>query len=270
MRKLLAGVPFACMTLGALLFVPNFAGAQSALTGTWKADLSHVDFPKKPDVYLLDKGMWECKTCTPAVSVKADGMDHAVSGHPYYDSVAVTVVGDHEIKETDKKGGKVVTTSDTKVSADGKTMMFSFVDSSDTNGGAPITGKGEETLVMKGPAGSHAVSGSWRMAKIENVSDNGNSVTYKVTGDSVTMTSPAGQSYTAKLDGTEAPMKGDPGVTSVRVKMVGKDVFEEMDYRDGKEIAEIKTTLGPDGKTAKVSFEDKLAMRTTNYSVMKQ
>ena len=35
------------------------------------------------------------------------------------------------------------------------------------------------------------------------------------------MTNPTGQTYTAKLDGADAPMKGDPGITSVSVKIKG-------------------------------------------------
>jgi hypothetical protein len=35
-------------------------------------------------------------------------------------------------------------------------------------------------------------------------------------------------------NGTDAPMKGDPSITSVSVKMIGKDMLEETDKRDGK------------------------------------
>ena len=35
------------------LLVPTLAAAQSALNGTWKIDISKVDFPEKPDVFLL-------------------------------------------------------------------------------------------------------------------------------------------------------------------------------------------------------------------------
>ena len=77
-------------------------------------------------------------------------------------SVAIKAVNDHEIEETDKKAGKVVATSTSTVSADGKTMSFTFSDSSNTNGGPPVTGKGEATRVAEGPAGSNAISGSWR------------------------------------------------------------------------------------------------------------
>jgi hypothetical protein len=257
------------VSLGALLVVLP-AGAQSAFNGTWKIDMSKVDFSKKPDVFLLQGGMYSCKTCTPPYTVKADGTDQKVTGHPYVDTIAIKVVNDHEIQETDKKGGKVVATSTTTVSADGKTASFTFSDSSDTNGGPPVTGKGESVLVMKGPAGSHAVSGSWRMGKMDNLSDNTITWTYKVAGDELTMSSPTGQTYTAKVGGPDAPMKGDPGVSSVSVKMMGKNTLIETDKRDGKVISVMTLTLAADGKTAKGVGEDKLSGKSTSFSVVKQ
>ena len=83
------------------------------------------------------------------------------------------------------------------------------------------------------------------------------------------MTSKTGQSYTAKLDGTEAPMKGDPGVTSVSVKMMGKNTLVETDKRGDKVISVTTLTVSPDGKSGKAVAEDKLANRTTTYSVVK-
>jgi hypothetical protein len=254
----------------AALLVPTLASAQSAFDGTWKVDMNKVDFSKKPDVFLLQNGMYACKTCTPPYEVKADGSDQSVSGHPYIDSVAIKVVNDHAIEETDKKGGKVVATSTSTVSSDGNTVMFTFSDSSNTNGGPAVTGSGEATRVAKGPAGSNAISGSWRTTKIEGLSDNATSWSYKVSGDEITMTNPTGQSYTAKLNGTDAPMKGDPGVTSVSVKMLGQNTLEETDKRSGKVISVFKMTIAADGKTAKAVNEDKLQNRTTEFAITKQ
>jgi hypothetical protein len=254
----------------AALLMPTPATAQSVFDGTWKVDMKKVDFPKKPDVLLLQGGMYACKTCNPPYEIKADGTDQSVTGHPYYDSVAIKVVNDHAIEETDKKNGKVVSTSTSTVSPDGNTVMFTFSDSSNTNGGPPVTGKGEATRVAKGPAGSNAISGSWRTTKIEGLSDNATSWTYKVSGDEITMTNPTGQSYTAKLNGADAPMKGDPGINSVSAKMKGKDTLEETDKRDGKVISVFKMTVAADGKTAKASVEDKLQNRTTDFDATKQ
>jgi hypothetical protein len=254
----------------AVLSMPMLAAAQSQFEGTWKVDLSTANFPKKPTVFLLQNGMYECKSCIPPIAVKADGTDQPVSGQPYYDSVAIKVVNDHGIEETDKKSGEVVTTSTSTVSPDGKTMSFTFNDSSNTNGGPPVTGKGESTLVAKGPAGSHAISGSWRITKIEGVSDNGTVWTYKVSGDEITMTTLTGQSYTARLDGTDAPEKGDPGITSVSLKMIGKNTLEETDKRDGKVISVSRMTVSSDGKTARIVGEDKLQNTTSTITATKQ
>ena len=84
------------------------------------------------------------------------------------------------------------------------------------------------------------------------------------------MTSPTGQSYTAKLNGTEAPFKGDPGTTAVSVKLVGKDTLEETDKRGDKVISVSKMTLEPDGKTAKIAVEDKLRGTTSQFVAEKQ
>jgi hypothetical protein len=257
------------VSLLASMLMPAMAMAQSAFDGTWKFDMKTAKFPEKPDVYLLQDGMYHCKTCVPAIDVKADGQDQKVSGHPYFDTMSIRVVDDRTIEETDKKNGRTVTTSKTWVSADGNTLMFEFSDSSATNAD-PVTGKGEDTRVAKGPAGSHAISGSWRTSKMDTISDNAMMVTYKVSGDTLSMSNPTGQSYTAKLDGTDSPYKGDPGTTSVSVKKVDKNTMEETDKRDGKVIGVAHMAVSADGKTLTVKYDDKLHGTSSEITAMKQ
>ncbi|RDJ00698.1 hypothetical protein DVT68_06200 [Dyella solisilvae] len=245
------------------------AAAQSAFDGTWKVDMSKVQMPKQPDVVVVQNGEYACKTCVPPFQVKADGQDHAVSGHPYYDSVALTVVDARTVKETDKKAGKVVTIVTTTVAPDGKSAHFEFTDSSNTNG-APVTGSGEITRVAAGPAGSHAASGSWVTSSFDSLSDNGTTFTFKEEGGVLSMSTPAGQSYQAKIGGAEAPYKGDPGITSVSVKESGSNVLVETDKRDGKVISVSTSTLSADGKSMKIAVEDKLHNRSSSYVAIRQ
>ena len=252
-----------------LALSPMLALAQSPFDGTWKINVGTAQMPKKPDVYLLQDGIYHCKTCVPPVDVKADGQDHKVAGHPYYDSVNFKVVDDRTIEETDKRNGKIVATSKTTVSTDGNTAKYEFSDSSATSG-APVTGKGESVRVAKGPAGSHAVSGSWRMSKMDSMSDNGLLFTYKVDGNVLSMTTPTGQSYSAKLDGTEAPYKGDPGTTSVSIKSLGKNAIEETDKRDGKVLAVSHTSVSANGKTMTIAISDKVHGTTMQLTADKQ
>ncbi|MGC1550046.1 MAG: hypothetical protein WA777_16105, partial [Rhodanobacter sp.] len=126
------------------------------------------------------------------------------------------------------------------------------------------------TRVAKGPAGSHAISGSWRTSSYQNVSDNGLVFSYKVDGDSLSMNTPTGQSYTAKMDGTDAPYSGDPGTTSVSVKKMGKNMVQETDKRDGKVISVATMTVSPDGKSMKIMVKDELHKTTSSFVAAKQ
>ena len=252
-----------------LVLAPLMALAQSPFEGTWKINVSTAQMPKKPDVYLLQDGMYQCQTCVPPLAFKADGMDHKVTGYPYFDTMSVKVVDDRTIEQTNKKNGKVVGTAKMTVSADGNTATFVFSDSSATTG-APVTGKGEDVRVAKGPAGSHAISGSWRTSKMESVSDNGLLFTYKVEGSVLKMTTPTGQSYEAKLDGTEALYKGDPGTTSVTIKSVSKNIMEETDKRNGKVTAISRSTVSANGKTMSIAITDKLHGTTMQLTADRQ
>ncbi|AHX12075.1 hypothetical protein CH75_24425 [Dyella jiangningensis] len=252
-----------------LLLCPVSAMAEGPFDGTWKVDMSKVQMPKKPDVLVLKDGMYDCTTCVPPISVKADGQDHPVTGHPYYDAMAVQIVDAHTVKETDKKGGKVVATSTTTVAPDGKSARVEFSDSSNSSG-APVTGSAELKQVAAGPAGSHALSGSWITATMGEMSDNATQITFKEEGGMMSMSSPTGQSYQAKMDGTEAPYKGDPGISTVTVKKAGRNSMVETDKRDGKVIAVLTSTVSADGKTMHVLFDDKLRNRTMSFEAVKQ
>jgi hypothetical protein len=251
------------------LLIPAAGVAQDVFSGTWKVDLGTAKFPEKPDVYLLQNGAYSCETCAPPIHIKADGQDQTVTGHPYFDAMNVKVIDDRNVELISKKAGKTVGTNKLSVSPDGNTLTLEFMDASATNAD-PVTGKGEYTRVKNGPAGANAISGSWRVQKFDTVSDNGLSFTYKVTGDAIEMTTPTGQSYTAKLDGTDAPYHGDPGTTSVSVKKLGPNTIEETDKRDGKVISVSRMTVGADGKTAKIVTDDKLHGTKSQIAATKQ
>jgi hypothetical protein len=198
----------------------------------------------------------------------ADGAFHAVTGRPYADSIAVKVDDDHSVTRTDKKGDKVTSEGKYHVSDDGKTLTIDFTDSSTPNA-PPVKGTFTETRVAPAPAGAHAISGSWKPEKYNNINDEALTVTYKVDGDILHMSSPAGQSYDAKLDGTDTPIKGDIGGTTASVKKVGDNTYEETDKRGGKVISVATITVAPDGKL-NVSSEDKRNGSTMKYVANRQ
>jgi hypothetical protein len=185
----------------------------------------------------------------------------------------VKVLDDRTIETTEKKNGRVLATSKMVVSADGSSATFEFTNST-KSAPEPVVGKGVMTRVAKtrrSPAGSHAISGSWRTSKMESLSDNALTFTFKADGDSLNMTNPSGQTYTAKLDGTDAPYKGDPGINSVSILRLGKDTFMETDKRDGKTITSKRFMVTPVyGKTMTVIVGDDLTAAATVLAAVKQ
>jgi hypothetical protein len=219
------------------------AAAATGIDGTWKADLATVQIDSKPDQLMLKDGKFSCATCTPPLEVAADGAFHAVAGRAYSDSVMVKVDDDHNVTETAKKGDKVTSETKYSVSADGKTLTIHF---KDTSGDKPVTGSLTETRAGDAPAGAHALSGSWKIDRYDNVSDEGTTVTYKLDGDTLHMSSPTGQSFDAKLDGTAVPVKGDIGGTTASVTKTGDNAYREVDKRDGKAISTTDFTVDGD------------------------
>jgi hypothetical protein len=251
-----------------LLLIPVLGWAQSPFDGTWKFEPDQSKLPTKPDEYLLKDGVYNCKTCKPEIKVKADGQFQKVTGHPYFDMQKVTVIDDRHVSTDEQKGDKPIGDGKWSVSEDGSTLTIAWTDYSNPAGG-PVSGTTTFTRVGKAPAGANAISGSWRQSKLDIATADALMFSFKSSGDSLSYSTPTGQSYTAKLDGTDAPYVGDPGTTSVSLKRIG-DSIEETDKRDGKVVSVAKMTVSPDGKTMTALVDDKLHGTTATYVAVKQ
>ncbi len=258
MRKLLVALVF----FGS---VPLFG--QSAFDGTWRLNTQSAQFTGN-DKFSMQNGMWRCDTCVPKIAVKADGKEQKVSGSPYYDTISVREADDHTVEITNKKGSKVTGTAKMTASDDAKTLTteWSFVSQAAQQG----SGKYNSDRVEDAPAGANKVSGTWHPGKIEGASENVSMFTYKVTADGLSMSDPVGDSYTARFDGKDYPYKGDPGTTSVSLKKIDANTIEESDKRNGKVITVSHMTVDADGKTMKITVEDKLRDTTMNWTADKQ
>lgn len=251
-----------------LVLLPAAALAQSVFDGTWKTDIKTIDYPAKPSIFVFKDGMYECKTCATKVLVKTDGKDQKVEGDPYADTIAVKIVDTNHVEMTSKKAGKVVSHSKYAVSTDGNSMLHEYSKNSPANVEV-VKGVTSFARVAYDKAGSNQMSGSWRAQKADKLSDNGLKITYKSEGAIMNMSTPLGESYSAKTDGTDSPYKGDPGTTSVSVK-VRKNTLEETFKRDGKAIGMSKMEVDAGGKKAKVDWIDNLTRTNGNYVMVKQ
>lgn len=249
-----------------ILLLPLLVWAQSPFDGTWKVNLGSAQFSEKPDVFVLQDGRYTCSTCMVKIDVAADGTAQKVPGAMGYDTLAVKQVSNKAVQLTRKKDGKVISEATDTVSADGNTLISEFKDYPAQ--GQPVTGKLVMARVSAGPAGAHAISGSWRTQKVENVSDAGLTMTFKGTADGLTMMTPTGESYDAKFDGKDYPVKGDRAGGTVSLKKVDDSSIEETYKVNGNTVYVNQITA--QGKTLKVTSKNVIRGTTENFTLNKQ
>lgn len=256
----------ACSLLFAsALWAPAVSRAQSPFDGTWHTNIAQAKLSPKPNVFYLSQDWYHCVSCNPAVDVKADGTDQPVTGQSY-DTLSVKVADPNTLQFVAKKGGKVTFEQTRTVSANGKTLTVKTT-SHPMNSDQPVTAEVTASLVGIAPSGVHATSGNWKIGKVKE-SDNGLTVTFKSNGDEITMTDPTGVTFTAKLDGTDAPVTGSYTYNTVSLKKLDPHTIEETDKRDGTVIEVNKLTVN--GKTLTIVSTNKLTDRTSTYTATKK
>lgn len=238
--------------LGIILVSPACV-AQSVFNGTWRPDPQVFGPTHKPDVVLLMNGAYDCQTCAPPYKIKADGADQAIAGNPYYDSLSVRVVDDRTVLKIVKRGGKTVAETKSVVSSDGnsKTDVQTMYEMAPS----PIEMTSHSVRISAGSQGSHLVSGAWRMTDLD-VSNHAEDTIFKVSGDTLSMSDRLGRSFSAKLDGAEAPYNGSDEFSSVTLNLIDSHIIEESDKRGGKVVKISRWDVGPDGKTMHVRLDD--------------
>jgi hypothetical protein len=245
-------VPNYIALLACMAMAPTAFG-QSLFNGTWRPDPERPGPDRKPDVFQLVNGEYECQSCQPPYQIKADGLDHPINGNPYYDTLRITVVDEHTVTKTAKRAGATVVESTVRVSPDGSTSTERQI-LSDV-GPRQVDFTSRSSRVASGPKGAHAVSGTWHLIEA-NLTNHDEDTVYVVGHGVLTMSDRMGRSFTAKLDGTEAPYKGDSQYTSVSVRLIDARTIEESD-RNGEQIVKIsRWTVDPDGKTIHARFDD--------------
>jgi hypothetical protein len=110
-----------------------------------------------------------------------------------------------------------------------------------------------------------AIDGTWKT--IDSPQD---SVTFHVASGSVTMAARTGTGYTAKLDGTHAPLIGEKEPRTVTVKMPAPNVLEETTYKSHQAILRFRMEVAPDGRTAHVNWKNLISGKSGGYSMSKE
>jgi hypothetical protein len=251
----------------AALFLGAACFAQTAFEGTWKTDLSKSKFSPKPFTVYISQGWFHCVSCTPPLDIAADGQDHPVSGQPF-DTASATIVDARNTTIVGKSAGKIVFEQTASAAADGKTLTLKTT-MHPKDGSKAVTFEGIHTREGVLPAGVHATSGNWVMKKASGSAEV-LLTTFKVNGEEITLTQPTGQTYTAKFDGADYPVKGDYGWDTVSLKRIDPHTIEETDKFKGSVIGLATSTVSANGKTMTVVATDMPSKRVSTYVATKQ
>jgi hypothetical protein len=251
-----------------LWFFPVLVFAQSPFDGTWKTNMTASKLSQKPYEFSVNNGIYDCESCSPKIkNLKADGQDQPVTGQNY-DTMAVQVADANSIHVTGKKAGKPEFEQTRTASEDGKTLTVSSTNYP-ADGSASYKSESKWTRVSKGPAGSNATSGSWRIQTV-NEDNAGLVTTWKGDGSKLSMSTPTGVSWEAKLDGKEYPVKGTYANETVSVKPLGERSIEATYRRDGKLESVDKITVSADGKQMTTVSDNKRFGRVSTFVDEKQ
>ena len=235
--------------------------------GTWKMNPASAK-TEALTTFSIQDGKLTCSTCNPKYTILADGKPHAVKGSVYSDQTIVRLVSDNVVEFERLKGGKVVSTSKNTISDDGKTLTTEWNYTSPS--GQISSGKYDAERVGAAPASGNRLAGTWKAGKFQSANDNALVFTLKAVEGGMEASQLTGESYSAKFDGKKYPYKGDPGLTHVKLKKIDDNTFEETDLRKEKVVSVARYTLGADGKTLQIDWENKLESAKGTWTADKQ
>ena len=231
------------------------AAAQSPLDGTWKVDATSTRIDAKPDQIEVKGGIYSCPTCLPPLTIRADGAFHAVKDRPYWDEIAVRVVNDRTIRSQYRKDGRVVGETRRQVTEDGKELTISSINTANA-AELPITATTTASRVGPVPEGAHAVSGLWKATPATTISDAAVTMTIKVVGDRLQLSTPTGETLNATFGGPYAINVGNPGKMMTKAERPAPNAIRLTDMLLGK-VTQISTyTVSPDGATLAAEWQD--------------
>jgi hypothetical protein len=237
------------------------------LTGTWVADLdTQQGLPK--DVYLVRDGTYSCESCVPRRHYPADGTLRTVAETPRL-LEAVRIIDGRTIS-TRIIQPDLSRTTVMRVARDGRTATYV---STDRRAGIEGTLR-TEYLARRtafGPAGSHAVSGTWQGIRYVSVPLQLRTTILTDRGDELSYRTGTGYSYTARFGGAYEPVSG-PYHGSITVAVQRVDRYRVVETRRrGSNVVQVRTyTVAADGRSMEIATTDPATNNTFRATSRRQ
>lgn len=245
----------AVILAAALALGGTSAQAASPFDGLWIDDLKTQMGEAGFDTYLVANGIYKCESCSPPRTYPADGKPRPVPGDASVISESVAVVGSRTII-TQIVDPEMIRETTMTVAQNDQTATYVALDKWPGRTSRLRT----EYLakrVASGPAGAHAVSGSWLGVAYVEVPDEYRSVDLKEKDGLFTRSNFRHGHYTAKIGGPPAPVTGDSkDIYEAVVRAPDPRTRVETILLDNKPVIERTYSLSNDGKSMVTTVRD--------------
>lgn len=252
--------------VAAILLLPALSHG-SPFAGVWTIQPEQTKFSLRLLSLVVDQHGYKRTSCRAPLDIPADGSDHSVTTDALFDAMSARVLDGSRVEIAHKVEGKVTWKGLYKVAPDKHSMTLDFTDTS-----APevVSGVLHYTREDGVTPGLHAISGTWRPEKLEKLSKNALTVTFRDTENGLAMTAGDGRSYDAKFDRQYYPYQGDAAKTVVSVGRPSPTTLQINRKHDGQLVEVSRVTVSEDGQTATWVALDFQCQSSTTFTLRKQ
>lgn len=219
-------------------------------------------------MFFVSDGIYDCTSCIPEIRVQADSSDQPMPA-ANHETIAVGVIDSRSIRIVIKRDGKTVVETTRTASEDGQTLR-DLTTGYPREDGEPVAAEVTYKRVGGQPEPpANQISGSWKPVAVTR-SENGLLVTFKMKDDELSVSTPTGFRWTAKIDGKESPVEGSYTTDSVSIKRIDYRTIEASFKAGGHLVRVDRITVSEDGMTMTTVSENEMNGRTDTVVATKQ
>lgn len=226
MRRFCAVVGATMVLIASVAAANPPSEARDPFSGRWRLDTQTIGLSNSQLLIALDEKGFGRSTGTAVESkTPADGNFHSAGENGYVDSIAVKIVSDNEVHETNMVKGRLAYESRYLLTENGQVLNWfvtSHANATRTAVKSSTTWRRVEDRLIKG----HRLAGKWQQTGV-SLADGANDWILTLSEAVFSNRSLQGSGYTARINGAAVPNVGDSAGATVSIVRPDADTIVE-------------------------------------------